>query len=79
MITPKEQIEQGDKVSIYWENVQNIFSAIVLHAASGPGEVWIVQEHNGKVHYVQSYSRMTLEKKASNEIPDQDEREFLRI
>lgn len=71
-ITPTDQIVEGDQVSIYWENVQNVFSAEVLHVASGPGEVWIVREHNGTVHYIMSFARMTREKKVK---PDEHEQE----
>lgn len=74
MITKDEQIVEGDQVSIYWENVHSVFDVEVLHAASGPGEVWIVKERDtfrevspgekemvkrGAVHYVMSFSKMT--------------------
>lgn len=74
MVTKDEQIVEGDQVSIYWENVHSVFDVEVLHAASGPGELWIVKERDifrevspgekemvkrGAVHYVMSFSRMT--------------------
>lgn len=74
MLTKDDQIVEGDWVSIYWENVHSVFDVEVLHAASGPGEVWIVKERDvfrevspgekevvrqGAVHYVMSFSRMT--------------------
>lgn len=75
-MTKDDQIVEGDRVSVYWENVQNIFDVLVLHAPSGPGEVWILKENDliyqdekgkkhigkrGTVHYVVSFSRMTKE------------------
>lgn len=72
MVTLNDQITEGDHVSIYWENVQSIFDAEVLHVASGPGEVWIVREKKGKIHYIMTYSRMTRVEKGTKDVPDEN-------
>lgn len=61
-VTASEQIKDGDVVSIYWDHVPCIMRGTVLHAASGPGEIWVIMERNGKVSYVMFYARMTKEK-----------------
>lgn len=65
-----DQITEGDRVTVYWENVQTVFDVEVLHAAQGAGDVWILKEKDllnaeheivrrGPVHYVMTYSRIT--------------------
>lgn len=62
MITKDDQIVEGDVVSVFWDHVQNIFEAEVLHAANGLGEVWILKERNGNVSYVMTFSKMVKRK-----------------
>jgi len=72
MITINDQISEGDQVSIYWENVTGLYDVEVLHVASGPGEVWIVKDRNGKIHYIMTYSRITRAKQGTKDVPDEN-------
>ncbi len=69
---PDEVIEEGDTVSVHWDNVQHVFNAVVLAAPSEFGQPWVLRENNGTIHYVMVYSRMTRQRK-SESIPQRQQ------
>lgn len=63
-MSPDDIIKVGERVSVYWDSVQNVFDAEVLFAPNAFGEPWILKESNGTIHYVMVYSRMTRQRRS---------------
>lgn len=54
------QIKEGDIVSISWEQLEPI-RGTVMYVPVATGDCWhIFDQLTGQLHYVQSFSRMTL-------------------
>jgi len=60
----KELILVGDRVNIYWENVESEHELEVLHIPVATGDSWILKDTFGRIIYVNSFSKMVRIPKA---------------
>lgn len=65
-MSPDDLIKVGDKVSIYWDNIQNVIDCEVLSMPNAFGEPWVLRDFYGVIHYVMVYSRITRRKRSEN-------------
>jgi len=55
------QIEVGDVVDVYFENVPNEFGMTVLYIPQATGDSWILRRPDGTIVEVQMFSKMVCD------------------
>jgi len=53
-----DTINQGDRVNIYFENIQCLLNVEILFIPCATGDSWIVKDELGNISYISFFSRM---------------------